>query len=48
MAAHLSDAAPLRRKAAASFRARERLSAERCHRRYAALFDDLLRAGPVH
>jgi glycosyltransferase involved in cell wall biosynthesis len=43
MAAHLSEPAPLRRKAAASFRARERLSAARCHRRYAALFDDLLR-----
>jgi hypothetical protein len=47
MLAHLTDALPLRRKAAASFQARDRLSAEHCYGRYATLFDELLRGGAV-
>ena len=43
MLAHLTDALPLREKAAASFQARDRLSAERRYGAYAALFDALLR-----
>jgi glycosyltransferase involved in cell wall biosynthesis len=45
MLAHLTDARPLRRKAAASFHARDRLSAEHCYSKYAALFDELLHGG---
>ena len=47
MRAHLVDPAPLRQKAAASFAARARLSAERCHAQYEALFEAMLEDRPA-